>query len=85
MYYACILVFGVFVETVIVRVSFIHCHIILKRGKFSFMIVFHFFISQEGALYEYSVYAEENEICPLNSAITIPGMDREVTRKHKFN
>ena len=28
---------------------------------------------KEGEVYEYTLYAEENEICPFTSSITIPG------------
>ena len=28
---------------------------------------------KEGEVYEYTLYSEENEICPFTSSITIPG------------
>ncbi len=42
---------------------------------FSLFSIIHacLYFSKEGEIYEYTVYAEEYEICPLNSAITIPG------------
>lgn len=34
---------------------------------------------QEGEIYEYTIYAEESEVCPLTSFITIPGTEIKKT------